>query len=491
MKVQLIIYFSIASMSIAHSQTVLSMDEAVHERVFSTKAVRIQMLSLEKAMLEYEVYKKSQFPLMSLNLNPISFLHSLKLMQSYDTGSYSNVEEYSNTSGGEILLTQTIPFTGGILSVGSRINMLHEFSTKSNNFSSVPFYLKYSQDLFGGRKGYRLQGKVAKLKQQGALRHYCSSVAAEQQNILNLYLAAVVAHEKRSFYQNAVRTDSILVSYAKHRLNLGKMTKYEYNKVELQLQDNKLELEKVEMEYGEAIRLLEEELQLRGFLLDKLHVDTLPRFIKENLVMSIVQKNSEQKLTHELNTVSMEYELHEAKKKNQFNGKVSFSYGLNQYGKSLRAAYLYPNQWQALSISMTIPIFQHGIGRNRMRMARTDLESAMLEKEISDSEIENQVHALVFAYNRDMRQFELTQRKYELSSQQYDLARAEFMVGKITATELKGSYDNCLRYKLDVLSSLCSSYETYYKIRHLALYDFVRNKELVDLFPTSTIHKKE
>lgn len=486
MKVQLVIYFIISS-AIAHSQTVLSMDEAVHERVFSTKVVRIQMLSLEKAMLEYEVYKKSQLPLVSLNLNPVSFLHSLKLMQSYDTGSYSNVEEYSNTSGGDILLTQTICSTGGTLSLGSGINLLHEFSTKSNNFSSVPFYLKYSQDLFGGRKGYRLQGKVAKLRQQSALRHYCSSVAAEQLNILNLYLAAIAAQEKRSFCKIAVKTDSMLVNYAKHRLNLGKMTKYEYNEVELQLLDNKLELENGEMEYGEAIRLLEEELQLRGILLDELHVDALPRFIEENLVKSIVQKNSEQKLAHELNAVSMEYELHEAKKKNRFNGKVSFTYGLNQYGKNLRAAYFCPNQWLALSISMTVPIFQHGIGRSRMRMARTDLESAMLEKEVGDSEIETQVHSQVFAYNRNMRLFEFTQRKYELSSQQYDLARAEFMVGKMTATELKVSYENCLRYKQDVLSCLCSLYEAYYKIRHLALYDFVKNKELVDLFLIPTI----
>lgn len=485
---QLVTLLMMTSALIARSQTVLSLEEAVNKCVFSTMAVRIQKKSLEKAMLDYEVFRKGQLPIISLNFTPISFSHSQKLLQSYDTGEYFNINEYSNVSDGEILLTQTVRFTGGTLSLGSGISMLHEFSTRGNNFSSRPFYLKYSQDLFGGRKGYKLHVKVAEIERQVALRRFCSSVATEQQKILNLYLAAVSAREMLCFYRIAVKTDSVLVGYARNRRNLGKITRYECNEVELLQLENKLELENANMNYSEAIRLLEQELLVKGIIPDDLHVGVLPQFLVEDIVITMMRKNSEKEFYNGLKIASKMYELHKAKMCNRFNGNISFTYGLNQYGKSLRTAYLHPYQRQELTVSLNIPIFQYGLGKDRVRKGITDYELAILEKEADDLDVEMLIHKYVLAYNHGMLLLDFAKQKCDLSARQYEFSKMEFRLGKITVSELATSFKNCLRAKQGVNSRLCNLFEIYYKIRNHALYDFVRGESLMDMLSTTIIH---
>lgn len=483
-KVSLVLIFLFGFVFNAHSQRVLPLDEAIHECVYSSRTVKIYAMSLQRAMLEYEVYRKSQLPLLTLNLIPVSFSHSMKLLQSYDSGLYANVEDYSNTSRGELLLTQRVQATGGTLTLGSGLNVLHEFSPVSNSFSSMPLYIKYTQDLLGGGKENKLLRKMAELKRQSAIRQFCSLVSTEQQAVLELYLTATSSMERLSFYRNASHTDSILAVYARQRFCMGKMTEYEYKEVELQQLENLMELGKAQNGYAKAIQQLESKLQMKDIVVAELSQASLPIFIPEGQVMALTKNNSESSVSRNFMITSKQYDLHEAEKSNRFNGKVSFTYGLNQYGTSLRSAYTRPNQQQALTLSLSIPLLQHGIGKNRIQMARTEYESEVLEKEKDAQKLEELVHDYVFGYNHNVQLLDIAKRKYDLTSQQYRFAQVEFKLGKLTASELSISYRNSLSAKQEVIGILCDLYQSYYKIRHLALYDFVEEKNLMDLLST-------
>lgn len=465
---------------------VVSLQEATEVHVYNTRYVQEKRLAYENSLLEYDNFKKSLLPSISLNLTPVSFNRSMRLLQNYTNGEYSNVEEYSNTSSGNVSISQKIAATGGMLSIGSSLSYLREFTSDNNSFSTSPMYLSYSQSLFGGRRNYLFERSISSLKHDMALKNYCASVSTEQQKILTLYLDAYSCKVDIDFYTQAVDIGDSLLMYAKIRKESGKITEYDYNQIELQQLDNKMELEKSLYAYDSSIRQLGNELQVQGIELDNLSIAEFPARIEEAVVMERISKNNPTYQSQELARLNAEYTLHQKRISNRFNANISLSYGLNQYAKTLREAYQHPDQRQSVSITLSIPMFQWGINRNKLKMAENDYKSALLEQESTLDNFKEEIHDNVFNYNMSRELADVATRKYQLAGQQYSFAAARFRVGKIAAIELTNANKEYLQAKQNYLSVLGSLFVNYYKIRHMALYDFIEDKDMAEIIQISS-----
>ena len=465
---------------------VVSLQEATEVHVYNTRYVQEKRLAYENSLLEYDNFRKSLLPSISLNLTPVSFNRSMRLLQNYTNGEYSNVEEYSNTSSGNVSISQKIAATGGMLSIGSSLSYLREFTSDNNSFSTSPMYLSYSQSLFGGRRNYLFERSISSLKHDMALKNYCASVSTEQQKILTLYLDAYSCKVDIDFYTQAVDIGDSLLMHAKIRKESGKITEYDYNQIELQQLDNKMELEKSLYAYDSSIRQLGNELQVQGIELDNLSIAEFPARIEEAVVMERISKNNPTYQSQELARLNAEYTLHQKRISNRFNANISLSYGLNQYAKTLRDAYQHPDQRQSVSITLSIPMFQWGINRNKLKMAENDYESALLEQESTLDNFKEEIHDNVFNYNMSRELADVATRKYQLAGQQYSFAAARFRVGKIAAIELTNANKEYLQAKQNYLSVLSSLFVNYYKIRHLTLYDFIEDKDMTEMIQIST-----
>ena len=239
-KTFLALWIQLISLFCYSEEIELALHNAINVYVYQTKYVKSRRLVLENTRLEYDNFKKSLLPAFSLNFSPISFDHSLRLLQNYSTGEYSNVEEYSNTSSGGISIMQKITATGGIFTLGSSISFLREFTNNNNSFSATPMYLSYSQSLFGGGKSMRFEKAISRLKNEMAIKNFCAAVSTEQQKILTLYLEAYSNKVDIDFYTKTVNMGDSLLIHANLRRDAGKMTDYEYNQVEVQQLDSKM-----------------------------------------------------------------------------------------------------------------------------------------------------------------------------------------------------------------------------------------------------------
>lgn len=463
----------------------VSLNDAINKYVYNTIYVRTKLLALQNNILEYENYKKSFLPTFSLNLTPVSFNHSMRLLQNYNTGEYSNVEEFSNTSSGGISVSQKIAVTGGTLTVGSNLSYLHEFTDNNNSFSTSPVYVSYSQSLFGGGKNTSFERAISKLRNDVALKDFCTSVSTEQQKILNLYLNAYSNQMDIEFYTKTTSMGDSLLMYAKIRKNAGKITEYEYNLVEMQQLDNKIELEESQSAYATSIRLLEKELRIYDIELKALSPAIFPAYIEESDVIKLVNQNNPTYQNMELERLNAEYRLHQKKTDNRFNANISLSYGLNQYAKTFKDAYRHPDQRQSASVTLSIPVFQWGINRNKLKIAKNEYEMALQEQEYAISSFKEEVHNYVTDYNLSKGISDAAEKKYNLAGQQYSFASLKFNMGKIAAIELSNAHKDYLQAKQYYISVIRNLYENYYKIRHLSLFDFAEGKDLLDLVQTS------
>lgn len=78
----------------------LTLHDALNVHVYNTRYVKAKRLALDNTLMECENFRKSLLPAFSLNFSPVSFDHSMRLLQNYITGEYTNVEEYSSTTSG-------------------------------------------------------------------------------------------------------------------------------------------------------------------------------------------------------------------------------------------------------------------------------------------------------------------------------------------------------------------------------------------------------
>lgn len=125
----------------------ITLDEVVNVLSLKSSAAQIERFNYQNELLQFENYKKSFLPSLSLNFNPINFNRSLRLLQQPADGSYSYVEDYSNNSSAGISIRQKVAFTGGEINIGSNINYLNEFTRKRNSFSTTAFSIGYSQQV--------------------------------------------------------------------------------------------------------------------------------------------------------------------------------------------------------------------------------------------------------------------------------------------------------------------------------------------------------
>lgn len=478
----------VSSMSV-YAGHVVSLQEAIEVHVYNTRYVLEKRLAYEKSLLEYDNFKKSLLPSVSLNLTPISFNRSMRLLQNYTNGEYSNVEEYSNTSSGDLSISQKIAVTGGMFSIRSSLIYLREFTSDNNSFSTSPLYFSYSQSLFGGRRNYLFERSISRLKHDMALKNYCASVSTEQQKILNLYLDAYSCKVDIDFYTQSVNIGDSLLMHARIRKEAGKMTVYEFNQVELQQLNNKMDLEKSRYAYESAIRQLENELFIQSIELESLSAANFPIRIEEAIVLDLISKNNPTYMNQELSRLNAEYTLYQKKLNSSFNANIFLSYGLNQYAETLRKAYRHPNQRQSVSITLSIPIFQWGINRNKVKMAENDYLSALLELETSLENFKEEIHHNIFNYNMSKELADVAYRKYELSGQLFSFAATKYRVGKIAAIELTNANKEFLEAKQSYLSILKSLFVNYYKIRHVALYDFIEGKDMAEIIQNASFKK--
>lgn len=461
----------------------ITLDDAINRYIYQTRYVQEAQLTYTNERLQYSNYQKSYLPSFSIFLSPAGYNHSMRLLQNYLSGEYYNIDEFSNSSNGSISISQKIAPTGGVLGVRSSLNYLSEFANNKTSFSSSPLYISYSQSLLGGRKNYRYERQIHQARYEMAQKRYCSSVSQEQQQVVSLYLEAYTAMMDTVYYSRKASIGDTLVSQANVKHQMGKITDYDYRCIELEQIETKIQRLKAINAYHDAVQQLANRLNVEPehVFLSALDPHTLPQMMEEEYIMELVHKNNPEWQSMHVQCLSAEANLFQAELATRFNADISVGYGLNQYGYTLQEAYNHPDRQQSISMTLSIPVFQWGINRNKRAIARNEYALAQLEQEEQLKDYQYEVHSTVSDFNLYIKMMDLNQQKYELSGIQYYQTALRYNSGKASLAELQVADKNYIEAKQSYVSMVRTLFTRYYKIRHLTLFDFLRQKDLSEL----------
>lgn len=464
------------------AQIHVSLEDAINKYVFNSNKVKIEKLKYNNIELEYSNFRKSYLPALGISLTPISFNRNMTLLQNYMTGEYSNIVEYANTTQGSIYITQKIMPTGGTFSISSSLSYLRQFSSNINSFSSAPLYMAYSQSLFGGSKTNKYLKSINNLRNQVAYKNYCTTVSIEQQTILNLYIASYSSMLDVSFYTQKVRIDRKLVDVATKKKEMGRITEFDLNHIKLQMLEDEMKLQKSQHLYSTSLRNLAIELNLENIQIDSLKIGYLPKSIDEKTVYEYIKKNNPELQNLELRRINADYGRYTATLKTRFNADVSVSFGLNQYANKLVDAYRNPDKQQSVGITLSIPVYQWGINKNKRKIAENEHEETIIDIEDAKKRFQSQIMEYIFEYNNCVYLLDIARQKYDLALQQYEFASVKYETGKISSIDLTTANKDCLSAKQEYINTITSLYVNYYHIRHVSLHDYVKDMDLMDLY---------
>ncbi len=474
----LTLFFVSVHMSM-YAQIVYGLD-GLMERAKVTSTAKVAYYQLRNAQLEYENYKKSFLPAFGLSLTPVSFNHSLRILQNPLNGEYYNVEDYANTISSGLTISQKIGFTGGTLSLNSALSVLHEFSRKTNGFSSSPVYLSYTQPLFGGYRSNVFERTIRELQLLYVTQSLAYVVASEQQHLGNLYLTAYL--ERNALIvakENLALADSLLVS-AETKFRLGRITALDLNLVKASRTEQFYECLSAENNFAESRRQLCSRLKCDSVAFEALSIESLPLNLSAGYVMGLFREQNPQQSAHRLAEETAAYKSYTNKLQTRFNANISLSYGLNQYATSFSDAYKNPAQCQTVGITFSIPVFQWGVNRNKRTIADNERNIVALQEEAKLLEEIDNVYEIVQDYNKARSTIEVLQESYNLAEEQYKMSASQFAVGRISANEVSLSGKELREKHMRYLSALQSLYGSYFSIRALSLYDYVKNKKIVE-----------
>lgn len=467
---------------IVSAQNHVSLNDALEKYVFNTSRVRINRIKLENSILEFSNYKKSFLPSFNISFSPINYNRNLTLLQNYLNGEYSNIAEYTNVSNGGINLSQKIMQTGGVLTIGSSINYLHEFSNNVNSFSTVPLYISYTQSLIDGNKIYKFEKAINEFKMQVLYKIFCMEVSEEQQIILKMYLDAYSGYLDVNFFSKIKDIDKELIEIASKKKESGRITDYEYNQMKLLQLENEMKLQRAINLYNASINDLSAELCIDSVMIDSLKISLMPNIIDEQTVYQYIKANNPQFINLELERMNADYKRYITERKSKFDADISLGFGLNQYSNTFSEAYKNCEKRQSFSISFSFPLFNWGINANSRKIAKNEYEQCLIDIEDTRKQLIAKIREYIVDYNNSICFLSVSEKKHQLSLKQYELSFMMYKNGKISSIELTSAYKESMSAEQEYISSLINAFVNYYRIRHASLHDFVTGQDLIDIY---------
>jgi outer membrane protein TolC len=468
----------------------LSLEAVVYEYAFSSAQARIETLNYQNELLAYENFRKADLPSITFNISPFSFNRSLVKLQDAADGQYNYVEEYSSNSSIGVNVSQRIGLTGGNLSVSSSIHYLNELSQSRNSFSTVPISFNYSQRLFGNRKTLLMDKNIERIKNEKAILEYCSKICDIQERAMNLFMEVFLADLKKTQSQDNSHSTDTLLEIARVKYRQNNLTEQDFRQIELQSLNDRFEYESAAKQYAETMQTLLTYLSL-PYHVEEIVVEipklSLPALIDLTEALYYAGKNDVAEQQLEIRRLEAKRNLYTEQLSNRINSDVNFSYGVNQYAASLKDAYRDPTRQQSVSIGLSVPVFQWGINRNRLRIAENTYNAQMISIEQERQQFDDDLKIKVNSYNRSVNLWNLSEKSYELTKQNYHLLTHLFAIGKSSVYELIAAHRELQTSMQKYYNSVHDVWNSFFAIRKVTLYDFLHRTELKNILKINEI----
>lgn len=456
-------FFLVTGMMQAFGQQVLTLDKALGVAFANSPALIQSKLSLEQQQLNLKAQQASLKSQFSLDVNPFSYTRN-NVYDGYNSNWYANE---NMTSSATLGIRQPIKWTDGTVSLINDFswqNASNRTSGGKNTSFTHNLSLQIQQPLFTYNRM-----KMQLLELEYSLENAQLSYSMQQLNIeksvtTNFY--DVYQKQKdlmiaRDEYANQKQNYNII----KDKVEAGLVAREELFQAEVNLATSESSVYTQEINYENAKDNFK---LLLGVSLDE-EIAVLPNTEVTPITVNstdAVKYGLDQRMELRQKQITLErdvFTIIRAKAESEFKGEITGRIGLDALGGKVNDMYDKPTDNERVGISLTIPIFDWGAKKARVKSSQLAMESDNVsldeqKKEIiiSIRQICRNLPTLISQINIKKKSIENAERTYDINLEKYrngTLTGMELQQYQTQLTDAKQAYTNALiSYKLELLN---------------------------------------
>lgn len=428
----------------------------------------------------WRAYQASRLPSLYLYGNLGNFNRSLTLLQSSDDGTMRYVSSHNMQNGIGLQARQSIPFTGGTLTVYTDLNRIDQFGTGSRvTWYAQPVTISYDQPLFAYNQ-FKWDKLIEPKEYEKGRRKYVESMEEISLNAVKAWFNLLKAKQNEAIARSNFDNTSSMRDVAAQRLKLGTVTRDEYLQLELRVLNDSIYINEC------AITVREAQMELNSLLgfdesaeiFPVLEEDLPDIRVDYELALEKALANSRFPLDNELNLLNARSAVAKAKAQRGISMSFNARFGLSKSGLTFSEAYRNPLDQEVFGLSFSVPIFDWGQARGRIEKAKAAEEVAKAEVQQSENDFRRKVFTAVGQFNNQRQQCAVSRRASAIAAERYALVMDKFRSGSASVLELNTARGESDTAQTQYITDLGNYWAYYYTLRLYSLFDFLAGEDI-------------
>ncbi|MBN1562064.1 TolC family protein [candidate division KSB1 bacterium] len=462
-----------------HSQTVLSLDDALRIATQNSPQIRQAELNLERSNQSLKAQRAALKSNFSLSINPYNYSYDRR----YDRFRNIWYSSENTSSSADFRIRQPILWTDGTFSIINRLQWLEGWS-EAGSADTDPWsnnlYLTYDQPIFTYNRT-KLALNELELDLENTTINYVLQQLALEYDVTNSFyeiyrnqLAYDIAREE---YANTDNSYQII----KNKVDAGIAAKEELYQAELNLLNSE---SSVQNNFVQLQNSLDSFKKLIGVPIpDSIAIvgDVSHTVINVDLQKAI-DNGLEQRLElrqREIEVQSAYNNLVETMALNEFRGSISLTYGIQGVNRTFDSMYDSPNRNRQAAISFEIPLYDWGERKARIKASQATIESRKLSEEETQNDIVISIRQAHRQLQNLVNQIEIAGQNVKNADLTYEINLERYKNGDLTSMDLNLYQIQLSDAKIQLTDSIINYKLALLNLKILAMYDFVRDQAVI------------
>ena len=473
----------------AFGQVSLTIDKAMDIAEENSPALRRSHMNLNRYQQNLVAQRASLKSKFSLNLNPVDYSKNRRfdnrLSQWYTNETFS--------SSGTFQVDQPILWTDGVISLINRFGWQNNNSTvegieNNNKAFSNDLYLQLSQPIFTYNKR-KMELKQIEYDYENANISYALQRLNTEKDITNQFYSVYMAQSQLAINREELTNAQQSYDIIKNKVEADLAAKDELFQAEVNLasarssveqQQVTLENSKDQLKQTLGMPLGDDILVFAEIRIDRVDVN-LEKAIQHGLESRLELRQ------REIEGKELAFDMTKIKALNEFKGDIALSFGLIGDNHRLGNIYDNPTQNPRVAISFSVPIFDWGEKRARVKAQEVAQKINQLEFHEDKVSIELNIRQTWRSLENLLTQIKIAEQNVANAQRTYDLNLTRYREGDITGMEMNQFQTQLSSKKISYTQSLINYKIELLNLKILSLYDFELDTPIV---PLEDIKKK-
>ncbi len=424
-------------------------------------------------------FRAKQLPSLTLTSDP-SLNRSIQSVTLED-GSDKFVHRNQLSVDAGLEIQQNIALTGGTVLLKTGLQRLDMFTDNVSSYKSTPVVIGYEQNLFG-YNDLKWERRIEPIKFEEAKKAYIETLELVAAYTTNRFFNLASAQTSLEIAEYNFAYADTLYRYAQGRYNIGTITENEMLQLELNKLTEQTNRLNAQIDVDDYIQSLRSYLGIsENITLAVIPDDSIPRFtVNVEEAMQLAFQNNPDISAFERRRLESESSVAEAKANRGFKAELYAQFGLTQSNEKLKESYRNPMDQQLVTLGIRIPILDWGVGKGRVKVAKSNRDKVYTQLEQERMDFELNVAKMVKQFNLQANKVMIAEKTDQTAQRRNDVARRLYLLGKSSILDLNAAISEKDNSRRAYISALYNYWSLYYGLRSLTGYDFEKQIPIVE-----------